>query len=348
MLQGKAEQPVIDYYMYPPVGGDDWRYTFESAEVRAYEMQMLTRAMVLDMVNADSFESAAQTLAGTEYALGSDSQTLAALEAVLAVRRTAIRETFAELMLDKAVVELLKSRSDFANLRLAIRRTATDRPFGADYSDDGNVSPELLERILGEDDCEPAPDYVQDAVDQAVLGYYQNKDVRQIDYVVDRVQNAYNQQRARQLKSVFLQGLFGIKADLANIRTMLRLKFADSQQRNVLLGGGFIELERFERGVEIGYEGLGQLFGATPYGRVVETGASYLASEKSFLKVEQECDAYLAGYLKTTMIVTAGPQPIIAYLLMKEDEIRTIRLILTAKKSGLDTKLIQDRIPQSV
>ena len=120
MLQSKVQQPVIDYYMYPPVGGDDWRYTFESAEVRAYEMQMLTRAMVLDMVNADSFESAAQTLAGTEYALDSDSQTLAALEAVLAVRRTALRETFAELMLDKAVVELLQSRSDFANLRLAI------------------------------------------------------------------------------------------------------------------------------------------------------------------------------------------------------------------------------------
>ncbi|GAF95855.1 unnamed protein product, partial [marine sediment metagenome] len=37
--------------------------------------------------------------------------------------------------------------------------------------------------------------------------------------------------------------------------------------------------------------------------------------------------------------ITAGPQPIIAYLLMKENEIRTVRLILTAKKNSLDTKL---------
>jgi vacuolar-type H+-ATPase subunit C/Vma6 len=43
-------------------------------------------------------------------------------------------------------------------------------------------------------------------------------------------------------------------------------------------------------------------------------------------------------------LITAGPQPIIAFLLMKENEIRTVRLILTAKKNHLDTKLILDRI----
>ena len=46
------------------------------------------------------------------------------------------------------------------------------------------------------------------------------------------------------------------------------------------------------------------------------------------------------------MIITAGPQPVIAYLLLKENEIRTVRLILTAKKNFLDTKLIMDRIGQ--
>jgi V/A-type H+-transporting ATPase subunit C len=48
--------------------------------------------------------------------------------------------------------------------------------------------------------------------------------------------------------------------------------------------------------------------------------------------------------LKTTIQITAGPQPIIAYLLMKENEIRTVKLILTAKKNNLDTKLLLDRI----
>jgi V/A-type H+-transporting ATPase subunit C len=89
---------------------------------------------------------------------------------------------------------------------------------------------------------------------------------------------------------------------------------------------------------------MGQLFFATPYNRIVETGANYLASNNSFLKAEQQCEEYLTGFLKSTSVITAGPQPVIAFLLLKENEIRTVRLILTAKNNFLDTKLILDRL----
>jgi V/A-type H+-transporting ATPase subunit C len=158
------------------------------------------------------------------------------------------------------------------------------------------------------------------------------------------VQEEYNLRRAGWLQSIFLLALFRIQIDLINIRTMLRLKFTESEQRNVFLKGGYIEPERLRHGIELGYESLGALFFVTPYDRVVETGASYLASNNSFLALEQQCDEFLNGYLKTTIVITAGPQPIIAYLLMKEHEIRTVRLILTAKKNHLDTRLILDRL----
>jgi V/A-type H+-transporting ATPase subunit C len=76
----------------------------------------------------------------------------------------------------------------------------------------------------------------------------------------------------------------------------------------------------------------------------VTTGVNYLTSDKSFLKAEQRCAEFLTGFLKSTIQITAGPQPIIAYLLMKENEIRNVRLILTAKKNNLATQLILDRI----
>lgn len=94
----------------------------------------------------------------------------------------------------------------------------------------------------------------------------------------------------------------------------------------------------------MGSDAVAGLFFATPYFEMVQTGASYLASEESFLKLEQQCEEYLAGFLKSTIQITAGPQPIIAYLLLKEDEIRKLRLILTAKRSHLNPKLILDRL----
>ncbi|MHC4744661.1 MAG: V-type ATPase subunit, partial [Planctomycetota bacterium] len=175
-------------------------------------------------------------------------------------------------------------------------------------------------------------------------GYYQNKDIRRIDYAIDRVQAEYNLRRARELKSIFLLNLFRIQIDLTNIRTMLRLKFTESQQRNVFLEGGYIHLERLRHGLDVGYETTGTLFYATPYHDLIQSGAGYLASDESFLRAEQQCAEFLTGFLKSTIQITAGPQPIIAYLLMKENEIRTVRLILTAKKNSLAPKLILDRL----
>jgi V/A-type H+-transporting ATPase subunit C len=215
---------------------------------------------------------------------------------------------------------------------------------GTDYSNEGNVSPQIFEQVFEEKNYELFPDYVAEAAERAVLAYYQNKDIRRIDYAIDQLQAEYNLKKARRLKSIFLLGLFRIQIDLTNIRTLLRLKFTESEQRDVFLKGGYLELERLRHGLELGYEALGPLFFVTPYCRVVEAGANYLMSNKSFLKVEQQCEEHLTGFLKSTIQITTGPQPIIAYLLMKENEIRNVRLILTAKKNFLDTKLILDRI----
>lgn len=339
-----AEQAILDYYTYPPIGGDDWRYTFETAQVRALEMQMLTRGTLVDMANAENFESACDLLAASEYAVAHTHRAFAKIEDLLELRRTELRELFEALCLDKPIVELFRARADFGNLRLAIRRMLTERALGTDYSNQGNMPPEQFEEVFERENYELFPDYMAEAAERAVLAYYQNKDVRQIDYTIDGCQGRHNLQKARELGSIFLLSLFKVQIDLTNIRTMLRLKLTESEQRNVFLAGGFLELDRLKKGLETGYEAIGSLFFATPYHRVVETGAGYLMSEKSFLKVEQQCEEYLRGFLKTTIQITAGPQPIIAFLLMKENEIRTVRLILTAKKNSLDTKLILDRI----
>ncbi len=340
------KQPVIDFYTYPPIGSDDWRYTFQTAQVRVLEMQMLTRAALLDMANADSFSHAADLLSATEYALPPGSKSPAEMENLLLARRYAVRELFEGLILDKPLVHLFKSRDDFANLRLALRRALTEKPLGTDYSAEGNIPPELFEMVFSEEPSESAklPDYMQQAADKAALAYYQQKDVRQIDYAIDQFQAEYNLKTAQQLHSIFLLGLFRIQIDLTNIRTMLRLKFTESDQRNIFFKGGFVEQKRLENAIDTGYESLGSLFFITPYHRLVDTSASYLSSDKSFLKVEQQCDEFLNGYLKSTIQITAGPQPIIAYFLMKENEIRNVRLILTAKKNFLDTKLVLDRL----
>jgi V/A-type H+-transporting ATPase subunit C len=344
MPKAQCEETIFEFLTYPQVGTDDWRYTAQSAVVRVLEMQLLTRAVLMDMANAPDFASAVSSLGGGDYALPPSGARMEDVETLLQEKRTSVRGLFAEWMLDETVVTLFKSRDDFANLRLALRRVLTDRPVGSDYSADGNVAPDVLEQVFEEENYALFPEYLAEATEQAILAYYQDKKIPPIDHAIDRFEAQYKITQARELGDVFLMNLFRLQIDLTNIRTVLRLKHIDAEQRNVLLPGGFLEADRLREAVDHGLDTLAALFFATPYHRIVEPGAAYLASDDSFLKVEQQCDEYLTGYLRSTAQITAGPQPIIAYLLLKEHEIRTVRLILTAKKNLLDTKLILDRV----
>ncbi len=339
-----VEQAVIDFYRYPPIGAEDWRYAFATAKVRSLETLMLSRGMFLDMANAESFRGALDLLAGGDYAMLSGAAGFGEIEQMLLAKRAEQRNLFIELMIDDGLVELLRARHDFANMRLAIRRVVTERPIGLDYSDFGSVGAEEFQEIFEQENYGRFPYYLQEAVEAAVLGYYGNKDIRQIDYAIDRYEAQYRIKKAIGLRSEFLLSLFRTRIDLTNIRTMLRLKLAESTDRQNFLPGGFVEIDRLVHGLDIGYEALAPLFYATPYHDVVEGGVSYLAGEQSFLRLEKLCEEHKTGFLRSTQSLAAGPQPVIAYFLMKENEIRSLRMVLTCKNNGLDTKMILDRL----
>ncbi len=342
-MNALAQQAEIDFSRYPAIGTDDWQYAFETAQVRALETAMLPRSVFADMANASSFEQAADYLRSGEYAVGAGTP-ISELEKILLERRAEVRRQFAGWMHNDSIVTLFKSRDDFANLRLAVRRAVTQKPIGGGYSGQGNFPPEQFAEVFENEKYEMLPDFMAKAAERAIVLYYADKDIRAIDYAIDAEQAEFNLATAAKLNSEFLLGFFRIQTDLANIRTMLRLTMTQGEQRNVFLPGGYVERDRLIRGLDTGGDGLAALFFATPYFEVVQAGASYAASEKSFLKVEQQCDEYFNGYLHTTISITAGIQPIIAYLLAKENEIRTVRLVLTARKNQLNPKLILDRI----
>ncbi|MHC5199357.1 MAG: V-type ATPase subunit, partial [Planctomycetota bacterium] len=108
----------IDFYRYPPVGPEDWRYAYSTAKVRVLELAMVPRGTFVDMANAASFAEAAELLAGSEYAVDANADS-AQIEQMLMARRTETRAMFADLMLDEDIVTFLRAREDFANMRLA-------------------------------------------------------------------------------------------------------------------------------------------------------------------------------------------------------------------------------------
>ena len=303
------EQPVIHFNLYPPLGPEDWEYTYAVAQVRTLEEKMLSTAFLAEVANAPGFEAAVEMLSGTEYAI-SLSAGFEEVERILCGVRTEARELFRQLVSDEKVVEFMMARTDFANMRLAIRRLVLERPLGTDYCDDGNIAVDEFEQVFEQEDYSTLPPYLQEGVDAGVLGYYKNKNVRDIDIAIDKAEAQCQLENARKIGSVFLLELQKMYIDLNNIRTMLRIKFTQSQDTDVFMPGGYIEAARLIQCIDIGYETIPQVFSATPYMRIVEAGVGYLREKNSFLRLETACDEHLSEFLKTTREITAGYQPV--------------------------------------
>lgn len=338
-----SEKPLLDFCLYPPVGEEDWRYAFASAQVKSLQTFMLGRTLLQDMANAIDFSQSVDLLSATEYPYTQETS-IEQINENLLEKRKQVRNLFCDLVVDKGIAELLKARSDFANLRLALRRKLTEKPIGVDYCSDGFVPASEFESVFEQENYAPLPIYMREAIEAAVLAYYQNKDIRQIDYALDAEYFRYIIAKATELKNDFLIGLYRMRADLTNIRTMLRLKYRQAEELDGFVPGGYVDESVLKHCVNLDYDSIKTMFFSTPYYELVEAGVGYLVSDNSFLKVEQRCDSYIAGYLESGFMVTAGSQPLIAYLLLKEDEIRNVRLVLTGKKNLLDPKLILDRL----
>jgi V/A-type H+-transporting ATPase subunit C len=338
-----AEQPLLYFSLYSPIGDCDWRYTFATAQVRAMEDKMFSAQFFTELVNAKDINDLSQMLAGTEYAF-SPQATDFDTEQMLLQRRTETRRLFEQLIIDDQIIRLFRARIDFANMRLAVRRFVLKRSLGSDYCWEGNILPEKLEQVFEQENYSGLPELLRQGIEAGILGYYKNRNVRDIDIAIDKVEADFLLDCAKSIGSVFLVELFRIQIDLTNIRTIMRIKLTGLQNTDVFLAGGYVEKSRLTQCFDIGYESLAQHFYATPYYYLVEAGAAYLQKENSFLKLEAACDEHFLGFLKTTRYITAGTQPIIAYLLLKEHQIRNVRMMLAAKRNGLEARYVLDRL----
>ena len=204
-----------------------------------------------------------------------------------------------------------------------------------------------MKEIFETEKYETLPEDMSEAIQQGIVAYYDLKNPRSIDLAVDRGAMLYRRQQARLLKNEYLLALCGLVADLNNIRSMARIKWLEEDRKlleQAYLPGGSVELPRLQSALNSPWETIAGMFFATPYAELIEHGLASLAAEDSFVRLERFCEDYVGEFLRAANQVVAGPEPLVAYLLGLEQEIRSVRLIFSAKQAGLAAETIRDRL----
>lgn len=85
-------------------------------------------------------------------------------------------------------------------------------------------------------------------------------------------------------------------------------------------------------------------FRYTDYHRVVSPGLEHYKKTGSLYGLERETDNYLLGIVKMAKYRAFGIEPLFGFAIAKENEIKILRLVLTAKRMKLNVEAIKERI----
>jgi V/A-type H+-transporting ATPase subunit C len=326
-------RPEIDF-------PDDTRYAYAVGRIRALENRLLTRSDFARLLDAGDIDQTLRSLSEMGYPVPEGAATY---EPVLTAENGAALQLLERLSEDGELIELFRRRYDFHNLKVLLKAKHSGQDLAEAIMDLGSVpSGDLSEAVrAGEPDRLPEP--LAQAMRAAEERYAESQRPGDLG-----VQYADLSRVLKGMNNRFLNSWLAWEVDLLNIRSFLRFKWLEEDMKtfpDIILPGGSLGWDFFRVIREEPLDSLAQVFGRTPYGRVVADGIAQLKARKSFAPLERGCDDLMMELLKTSRQTSFGVEPVVAYVLLKELEIRSVRAVLVGKLNGLPREKIKERLP---
>lgn len=317
---------------------DDIRYGFAVGRVRVLEGRLLSRATFERLLDAPDLKEHKAILAETHVGPYLDAADSAdAVERALEASLDDLYDEFLERAgLPDAVVAYFRQPHDYANLRTALKARILGVTAQGTLTSLGTVPPEAFAKpsslpapfasmLVAWDEAEEAPD------------------LDDVEAAVDRALFAALAASARASGVRFLRDLTVLRIDLANARVLLRAR-AKGVPQHVLAGrlipGGSRSLTALA-------EAALRLEPAELAEAIIRTGALGHATAYDLEDPERfdvAADLVVAEQMAAARRMPNGPEPVIAYVLAREAEVRVLRTLVAGRLAGLDPESIRPRL----
>ncbi|MDQ1317388.1 MAG: V-type synthase subunit [Candidatus Poribacteria bacterium] len=333
-------------------------YGYASGRLRVLETRLLNKASIGRLLEADSTQEVLRILSEGEYAVAlSEISNPSDFEKALEIEMERTYALVDELSHDPDLTKIFRTKWDFHNLKVLLKSSYLKEL--APKTDDilakfGTVPIEDIKLAI-EPDAEKKgnilPDYLMTALVDVRSKYEASQDPQIIDIIVDNHLHNFLYNTVK-YKNPFLKGYFEAVADLINIKNFIRIKNLGGSIKMldaVLLPHGTLDKKLFLQQYEETIENfVGDLVATvlvkTPYVSLVAEAIRGWEEDHSLATFEKLTDNYLINYIKPAQYIVFGVEPLIAYLLAKEHEIKLIRIIITGKINDLPIEIINERL----
>lgn len=318
------------------------RYGFAVGKVRVLETRVFGDATYERLVDAPTFDEQRRILSDTAY--GSFLEGVSTADDVEAGLEGALDEIYRFLVtasLPEPVVRFFRVRYDFANLRAVLKA----RLLG--------VSTEDLLVDLGTIDVDtitgPAsglPEHLRVLAEEFSVDTSDDDSVsitpEDIDSAVERALFAEIRATAKASGSRFLRDLAELEIDVANAKTAIRARRRSmplADLAGLLVKGGTLKVGAIEEAYTLPFDEFVETLARVP--RLKGVPSEDLADPA---RLDVVTDNLGVRFLRSGRAVPVGPEPVIAYVLAREAEVRAVRTVLIGKLAGLSSDALRARL----
>jgi V/A-type H+-transporting ATPase subunit C len=249
---------------------------------------------------------------------------------------------------NKDLIDILSLKYDFHNLKTAVKAKFLGIDAVGVYSDAGAISVAEIKKYLAEPKrTGDLPDFIYDAADAVLKAFEDHSDPQEIDILLDKKLFEQMLVLCDEIQNDFITEYVRLSIDFYNIKTLLRVKNMQKGTRflgECLVPGGKADKSYFLENYDKSPDTLAQVFYYKYFGDTVKQGMESYAKTGNFSDLEKLFDNYLIEYVKKSKYIPYGPEVLFAYIVSKENEIRQIRILMTAKINNIGTDVIKERL----
>lgn len=313
-------------------------YTFAVARIRAMEVTLFSRTVIDQLMACKTYEESLRFLGEKGWGDGNPVQNV---DAMLSEERAKIWQTVEDLQVPMDTFDVLSYPNAFHNLKTAIKEAYLGEQYDAFFYDNTVPSKEELREIIKNKDYQRLPKSMENAAREAFETLLHTRDGQLCDMIIDRACLEAIREAGETAADEVIRTYAEITVAVADIKIAVRCqktkKPFDFILRALAPCKG-MQSEALARAATTGMDALCDYFAVSGY---TEAAEAIKVSPSAF---ECWCDNYMIEMLQPQKYEAFSVGPLVAYIIARENEIKTVGIILSGKRNSLSDEYIRERI----
>ena len=314
------------------------QYTYAVARIRALEVSLFSNATIDQLMACRTYEQCLQFLAERGWG---DGETNPEAETMLAREEEKIWELVGELSIDMEKFDVLSYPKLFHNLKAAIKEVCTEEKNPHIFYDDVKIPGHEMLEIVREKDFGRLPLNMREAAEEAYDTLLHTRDGQLCDVIIDKAALTAIGQAGKEAKDEIIRDYAESTVAVADIKIAVRSqKTAKSMDfmKRAMAECDSINVGQLAKAALGGMDAIREYLAGTAYAE----GAEALAESPSAF--ERWCDNRIIQTISPQKYKAFTIGPVVAYVLARQNEIKTVRIILSGKLNDLPDDSIRERV----